>query len=136
MRIIDPGTQPLSNAEVLAHLTSQPTTIPNYPGIHELPEELKKITRETITYLSRPTQPASRSRAPAALNPDAIHNLTTTLKNKPWRLLQSEILQILNHVPREITELGMVVEELDQRFEPEQQELLLKVIQDECAKWR
>jgi DNA-directed RNA polymerase subunit F len=54
--------------------------------------------------------------------------LTTTLHAKPFKLLQAEILQILNHVPRNVTELGMLLEDVEQRFSDEKQEEIVAII--------
>jgi DNA-directed RNA polymerase subunit F len=61
--------------------------------------------------------------------PEAILELSTTLKAKPWRLLQSEILQILNHVPMSAQEIRFLLEDADLRFKEEELDEMLIIIQ-------
>jgi hypothetical protein len=74
--------------------------------------------------LTLPTQPTGR----ANFTPETIHELTTILHAKPFKLLQAEILQILNHVPRNVIELGMLLEDADERFTEERQEEMVGII--------
>ena len=64
----------------------------------------------------------------ATFTPESIAELTSTLKARPWRLLQSEILQILNHVPMAVPEIKLLLEDFDERFKEQEQEDLLQVI--------
>jgi DNA-directed RNA polymerase subunit F len=56
------------------------------------------------------------------------------LHAKPFKLLQAEILQILNHVPRTVDELGMLLEDVEQRFSDEKQEEMVAIISRIMAK--
>jgi DNA-directed RNA polymerase subunit F len=71
-----------------------------------------------------PSQPFKR----ATFSPEAILELSTTLKSKPWKLLQSEILQILNHVPMTTQEIKFLLEDADLRFKEEELGEMLDVI--------
>jgi DNA-directed RNA polymerase subunit F len=71
-----------------------------------------------------PTQPYKR----AKFSPESILELTTTLKARPWKLLQAEILQILNHVPNTVTELTYFLEDASLRFSEEEQARILAEI--------
>lgn len=88
-------------------------------------------------YFDRPTQPTTRVSMRAHFTPEAIHKLTRKLSSSPYRLLQSEILQILNHVPREVTELSMIVEDAEDRFEENVLEEIVQAIHTILkVKWR
>jgi DNA-directed RNA polymerase subunit F len=71
---------------------------------------------------------ASQPYKRAKFSPEAILELTTTLKGKPWKLLQAEILQILNHIPDGIQELRFILEDADLRFKEEQLKGMLSII--------
>jgi DNA-directed RNA polymerase subunit F len=56
------------------------------------------------------------------------------LKAKPYKLLAAEILQILNHVPRNVTELSMLLEEAEERFTEERLEAIVAIVKRTMAK--
>jgi RNA polymerase Rpb4 len=68
-----------------------------------------------------PIQPYKR----AKFSPESILELTTTLKAKPWKLLQAEVLQILNHIPMTVTELTYFLEDASLRFSEAEQARML-----------
>jgi DNA-directed RNA polymerase subunit F len=80
--------------------------------------------------LSLSTQPTNR----ANFTPETINELTIALKAKPYKLLAAEILQILNHVPRNTTELSMLLEEAEERFPEEKLEAIVGIIDKILAK--
>jgi hypothetical protein len=74
--------------------------------------------------LSLPTQATTTVK----FTPEKIHLLTTTLHAPPFNLLPSEILQILNHVPRRKAEMRMLLEDAEERFDDAALEDMLSAI--------
>jgi hypothetical protein len=89
---------------------------------------LKLWNTQIHTYFDRPTQPTTRPIQRAHFTPVAITALTGKLAAAPYKVLQSELLQILNHVPRDVTELSMLVEDADQRFDEQMLEEMVQLI--------
>lgn len=56
--------------------------------------------------------------------------LSAKLRAPPYKLLSSEIVQIVNTRPRDLTELGVCVEEADMRFNEEELESLLTLVME------
>jgi hypothetical protein len=136
MQIIDNGSVPLCNAEVLAHLNSIGIKAEADGCIEINPKRLRMICRnvrpppnrrrtsshvggQTTTYLRIQTQPTSPERD-GQFTPAAITSLTATLRGAPWNLLEAEVLQILNHGPTDADEVGMLLEDAYLRFSEEQ----------------
>lgn len=56
--------------------------------------------------------------------------LTRKLRGGRFKLLQSEVLQIFNHVPRDREKLGMLLEDAEQRFSEETLDEIVAVVED------
>jgi hypothetical protein len=56
--------------------------------------------------------------------------LTRILKGKRYGLMESEVVQIFNHVPRSREDLVMLLEDAEERFEEEVLDEMVKVIGD------
>ena len=78
---------------------------------------------------------------PSSGNPIATYTghapnyATTTIRTlidllQPYQLTKSELLMILNLRPLDLTLLDCVIEECDERFSPERQEEILRIIGD------
>lgn len=61
-------------------------------------------------------------------SPEAIHEVTTTLKSSPWKLLPAEILQLLNHVPNTASDMKYFLEDADLRFKEEELGQMVDII--------
>jgi hypothetical protein len=145
IQVIDSGSVPLSNAEVLAHLNSLAAKVEADGRVDSVPRNLKYVIREVrprsptphhqkltqtpqaTTYLRMTTQPTSSERG-GRFTPEAIASLTATLKGPPWRLLDAEVLQILNHAPTDGDEVTMLLEDADLRYSPTQLDAIAEAV--------
>jgi hypothetical protein len=75
------------------------------------------------------TQPTSRERD-GRFTPASIAALTAALRGEPWELLDAEVLQVLNHGPTDGDEVGMLLEDSDLRFSPEQLARIAEMVVD------
>ncbi|KAF2399442.1 hypothetical protein EJ06DRAFT_582767 [Trichodelitschia bisporula] len=142
MLILDPGTQPLSNAEVLAHIQSLDAKYARDGRTETIPDNLRKVMRDVKSILTIPTQPtcpvdtaplvteAQKAAAPTFRSERVFAALARRLRAKPFSLLPAEILQVFNHVPRSRTELTMIVQEGEERFAEEVLDQCLDVIRE------
>jgi len=78
--------------------------------------------------LNRNTLPTKRTHQRAHFTPASILNLTKALRAPPYELMQAEILQILNHVPKDTAEVQMLVEDAEQRFDTKTLEDIYELI--------
>jgi hypothetical protein len=101
--------------------------VPSHPLSR--PKHSRSAPPQATTYLRIPTQPTSRQRD-GRFTPASIAALTTALKAKPWRLLDAEVLQVLNHGPTDGEEVAMLLEDADLRFSSEQLERIAEIVVD------
>jgi hypothetical protein len=140
-QILNPGLTPLTNAEVLRHVADVQTRYYAPDSYREPPQTLKSILRDVRTILERPSQPtvavqrpekpfSKPKRNPLVSDSRVIVALTRKLRGGKFRLLQSEVLQIFNHVPRDREKLSMLLEDAEQRFSEEALDEMVAVIED------
>ncbi|CCM03739.1 uncharacterized protein FIBRA_05885 [Fibroporia radiculosa] len=138
MEVLNPRSALLSNYEVLTllrelesdHLTRTKTalrikkeeelagtsTTKYQPSAEEISENLRTIEVEAIQYLSADYQPTG-SQTEASIT-QLMRSLAT------YSLTKAEKLQIVNLAPTEAVELYVVVEELEERFGEEMEDML------------
>ncbi|KAF2427423.1 hypothetical protein EJ08DRAFT_356917 [Tothia fuscella] len=134
MQIIDPGRKHITNAEISTHVTSllakytsenRTASGPNFP----IPESLTRVLKDVSSALS--SQPSTTTSSSSS-TPTSI--LVTTgklgkeLRGFAPKLLSSEICQIVNLRPKDRVELGVIVEELDERMRQDTQDRLLEIV--------
>ncbi|KAI0754531.1 HRDC-like protein [Daedaleopsis nitida] len=137
MEVLNQRAALLSNYEVLTllrelesdHLARTKTALrikkeeeaAGYPPRHQAPpddvcENLRTVEVEAIQYLSAEFQPT------ASQSPEGIAHLTRNLAQ--WDLTKAEKLQIVNLAPTEPVELYVIVEELEDRFGDQMEDIL------------
>ncbi|KAI0326232.1 hypothetical protein GY45DRAFT_1339600 [Cubamyces sp. BRFM 1775] len=140
MEVLNQRSALLSNYEVLTllkelesdHLARTKTALrikkeeeaAGLPPKHQAPpddvcENLRTVEVEAIQYLSADYQPT------AAQSDEGIAQLTRTLGQ--WDLTKAEKLQIVNLAPTEPVELYVIVEELEDRFGDQMEDILAAV---------
>lgn len=93
-----------------------------------MPSSILQVT----DYLHPPPSSGNPIAAHTDYAPDCAANTIRTLIEllQPYQLTKSEMLMILNIRPLDLTLLDCVVEECDQRFSPERQEEILRIIRN------
>ena len=90
------------------------------------PPNLLTVLRDVRTTLGQA--------AGLAPDPRAFVALPRRLRAPPFRLLQSEVLQIFNHVPRDRDGLALLLEDAEQRFAEVEMDEMLRIIEDVLVK--
>ena len=101
------------------------------------PQNLHNVLRDVRTILELPTQPTSAATAHPNLllsDPRVFVALPRRLRGPKFRLLQSEVLQIFDHVPRDRDKLAMLLEDAEQRFSEEELDEMVRIIDDVLVK--
>ncbi|KAF3081729.1 hypothetical protein TWF569_010946 [Orbilia oligospora] len=117
MKILEPCEAMLSNYEVLAHIQEVKQRYRNQvtdqgPAAAMKPGNLETVMKEVIDYLS--------TTAAIAQTPEATTKLVEDLAKSPLQFEKIEVLMILNHLPKNETELDVLIEELESRLSEEQ----------------
>ncbi|KAI9352109.1 RNA polymerase II [Obelidium mucronatum] len=115
---VDSKPQLLSNAEVLEFLRTCDVQdhLTNNNSQH-----LRTVTFEVTRYLTNQVTASPLSSA---------QSLALANKLKPMGLMKAEVLMILNNCPSSHVELYLMIEELGDRFNEEQVEEMLAIIQE------
>ena len=85
-----------------------------------------KLKKEETAENDEICEPVVTSSSIQQTNPDENEELQEYCEG--FGLTDSETLQILNHMPKEVVDIHLLIEDLPNRFSDEQQEELLKVI--------
>ncbi|KAK6336584.1 hypothetical protein TWF718_009386 [Orbilia javanica] len=126
MKILEPCEAMLSNYEVLAHIQEVKNQYRNQvaeqgPATAMKPGNLETVMKEIIDYLS--------TTAATAQSPEATIKLVEELAKSPLQFEKIEVLMMLNHLPKNETELDVLIEELESRLSEEQITEVLDAIQ-------
>ncbi|KAK6512670.1 hypothetical protein TWF506_008845 [Arthrobotrys conoides] len=117
MKIVEPCEAMLSNYEVLAHIQDvkqryRDQVAEQGPAAAMKPGNLETVMKEIIDYLS--------TTAATAQTPEATAKLVEELAKSPLQFEKIEVLMMLNHLPKNETELDVLIEELESRLSEEQ----------------
>ncbi|KAI9810630.1 MAG: hypothetical protein M1832_001229 [Thelocarpon impressellum] len=121
MKILETQSAHLTNHEVLLHLESMRARYAELAQQRGRPASLKSGNLETVLkeltdYLH--TQPSPLT-PPSAYGPNTCRELFVALQ--PFDLTKAELLMILNLRPLSLGVLDTIIEEMDSRFDDEQQ---------------
>lgn len=116
MDILDPCSELLSNRQVLNFLKTSHLSA----GVRKQ-TNLATVAYETISYLE--STPAASSTL------KSISGFLESLREKRYELTKIEKIQISNLCPQNETELGLIVDNLEERLSEEQRAELLVLIQ-------
>ncbi|RVD89985.1 uncharacterized protein DFL_000969 [Arthrobotrys flagrans] len=117
MKILEPCEAMLSNYEVLAHIQEikqryRDQVAEQGPATAMKPGNLETVMKEIIDYLS--------TTAATAQTPEGAVKLVEELARSPLQFEKIEVLMMLNHLPKNETELDVLIEELESRLSEEQ----------------
>ncbi|KAK6507351.1 hypothetical protein TWF481_005788 [Arthrobotrys musiformis] len=126
MKVLEPCEAMLSNYEVLTHIQEvkqryRDQVAEQGPAAAMKPGNLETVMKEIIDYLS--------TTAATAQTPDATTKLVEELAKLPLQFEKIEVLMMLNHLPKNETELDVLIEELESRLSEEQISEVLNIIQ-------
>lgn len=107
MDIVDSCSDMLSNKEVLNLLKSN-----HISGGSKKQTNLATIAYETISYLE--STPAAQTSL------KSISNFLSNLEEKKYELTKQEKIQIVNLCPKNDVELGLLIDNIEERFTDEQ----------------
>ncbi|KAK6346975.1 hypothetical protein TWF696_007070 [Orbilia brochopaga] len=123
MKILEPREAMLSNHEVLAHVQDvkrryREEINEQGPAAAMKPGNLETVMKELLDYLS--------STVASTQSPASISVLVEALVKHQFEKI--EVLMILNHLPKNETELDVLVEELESRLSDEEISQVLDTI--------
>ncbi|KAK6343203.1 hypothetical protein TWF730_010803 [Orbilia blumenaviensis] len=126
MKVLEPCEAMLSNYEVLAHIQEvkqkyRDQVANQGPAAAMKPGNLETVMKEIIDYLS--------TTAATSQTPEATMKLVEDLAKSPLQFEKIEVLMMLNHLPKNETELDVLIEELESRLSEEQIAEVLSIIQ-------
>jgi len=123
---------------VLAHINALEAQHSPRSGRPHAPQNLLNVLRDVGTTLTLAAQASGAARASASplllADPRVFVALPRRLRAPPFRLLQSEVLQIFNHVPCDRDRLAMLLEDAEQRFGEDQLDEMVRIIEDVLVK--
>ncbi|TLD32610.1 CGRP receptor component [Venturia nashicola] len=82
-----------------------------------MPNGLKDMLKNVSEILTLDPQTGQRTRTP--ISNTSIAKLASILAKEPYKLLSTEIAGVINQVPRTTIDLGLIVEEAEDRFSEE-----------------
>ncbi|KAJ6257127.1 DNA-directed RNA polymerase III subunit rpc9 [Drechslerella dactyloides] len=126
--ILEPREAMLSNHEVLAHVQDvkrryREEINEQGPAAAMKPGNLETVMKELVDYLS--------STVAGSQSPTTISNLVEALVK--YQFEKIEVLMVLNHLPKNETELDVLVEELESRLSDEEITQVLDTIRSTHA---
>ncbi|KAF3918585.1 hypothetical protein AA313_de0201582 [Arthrobotrys entomopaga] len=111
MKVLEPCEALLSNYEVLEHVQDvkrryREETTEKGHAVAMKPGNLETVMKELVDYLT--------STAAISLTPETLSNLVESLAK--FNFEKIEVLMMLNHLPKNETELDVLIEELESRL--------------------
>ncbi|SPN98532.1 uncharacterized protein DNG_01578 [Cephalotrichum gorgonifer] len=124
MKILEAQNAILTNYEVYSHLTEQRERYAQ--NKHRGPPNLETVVREILQYFHTPPGPLSHGTI--TYTPECIAELIERLR--PYDLTKAEVVMLFNHRPQTVATLNTIIEDLEDRVSPEDQEVLIQIIID------
>ncbi|KAK6525528.1 hypothetical protein TWF281_010590 [Arthrobotrys megalospora] len=126
MKVLEPCEAMLSNYEVLAHIQEvkqryRDQITEQGPAAAMKPGNLETVMKEIIDYLATTAATVQTS--------EVTIKLVEALAKSSLQFEKIEVLMMLNHLPKNETELDVFIEELESRLSEEQITEVLDIIQ-------
>jgi hypothetical protein len=87
-----------------------------------------KLFRDNVVESKYTFEASTRTRRQHRRGTTKTSTLGAKVRALPYKLLSSEVVQIVNTRPRDLTEFGVCVEEADMRFSKEELKGILKLV--------
>ncbi|KAK3304332.1 RNA polymerase Rpb4-domain-containing protein [Chaetomium strumarium] len=128
MRILESQNALLSNYEVYQHIIDQRKR--NKAQSRKVPGNAHHIMTEVIAYLHEKPSPLAKQEVTQAYGPSTIPRLLEKLReaNLPSELTKGEVLSILNLRPDNSAVLSTAIEDMEERFTEEEQQMIVAII--------
>jgi hypothetical protein len=122
MKVLEAQSGILTNYEVFKHAVEQRDRykLKKRRG----PPNLETVIKELLDYLQ--TKPSPLGQSPPPYTPECVPQLLERLR--PYDLSKGEVVMILNLRPASIPELNTFVEDMAERFTPQQQKEIVTVV--------
>lgn len=134
MKILDAGTKQLTNAEMLDHIHERRAIWAEREAkaraekrtVHLPPPNVTKVLDNVESRLTR-------TDAPTPIAGDTKYDAATAIpllcqRLKPYRLTKPEMLQIFNLRPWKLTQMTLIIEDFETRFNEAQQHKIVTTI--------
>ncbi|KUI58647.1 DNA-directed RNA polymerase III subunit rpc9 [Cytospora mali] len=127
MKILESQNAVLTNFEVYQHLLSEQAKYQkNYERKKQTPKNLQTVIREIIEHFR--TSPDPLSQRPITYDSSTIGRLVERLRD--YDLTKGEVIMILNVRPENIAILNCLVEDAESRFNEDQQNEMIAIIEE------
>ncbi|KAK3683816.1 RNA polymerase Rpb4-domain-containing protein [Podospora appendiculata] len=130
MKILESQNALLSNYEVYQHLVDQETR--NKANKRRVPANLAKLVTEVITYLREKPGPLEKQEETHAYSPESIPRLLEKIREANFQseLAKGELISILNLRPATSAQLSTAIEDLEERFTEDEQNMIVDIISE------
>jgi len=133
MKILEAQSAQLTNYEVYTHLTELKRRSNERKGNRAMgrpPGNLETIVKEILDYFDQAPSPLASK--PFPYNENTVKSLLIRLRE--FRFSKSELIMIMNLRPANAGNLNTIVEELEGRFDDEQQMAIVEAISEVLGK--
>ncbi|KAF4584448.1 DNA-directed RNA polymerase III subunit RPC9 [Ophiocordyceps camponoti-floridani] len=124
MRIVESQSAVLTNYEVFQHLVDQRRRY--QPTKRRGPGNLETVVKEVLVYMRE--RPSPLCQEPVTYKAECVARLLERLR--PYDLSKGEVIMMFNHRPPDVAHLNTLVEDMSDRFSPEQQQEIVHVVAD------
>ncbi|KAK7746822.1 hypothetical protein SLS53_002010 [Cytospora paraplurivora] len=127
MKILESQNAVLANFEVYQHLLNEQAKYQkNHERKKQVPKNLQTVIREILEHFR--TSPDPLSQKPTTYDTNTIGRLVERLRD--FDLTKGETIMILNIRPENVAILNCIVEDAESRFNEDQQNEMLAIIEE------